>query len=125
MTSENDLREALKRQQPPEGFAERTLAGVRARANAEDGPPASIAVRHPGRRPMRASAWAAAVAATLAIAAGTAHVVNQQREADARLAAEQLTLALRVTTDTLHDVETKVFLTSQRGESSNGHQPSR
>lgn len=123
MTSENDLREALKRQEPPEGFTERTLARLRADVenSAASSPPRA---RDP--RPTRAPAWAAAgVAATLAIAAGAVQIVNHQHDADARRAAEQLTLALRVTSDTLRGVETRVFLTSQRGENSHDHQPSR
>jgi hypothetical protein len=99
MMTDNDLRGALKRRQPPDGFAERAM-GRAAR----------------GRR-TRSSAWVAfALAASMVLAAGGAQIVLHQREVAAERAAEKLTLALRITSDTLRDVQEKVLITSQRVE---------
>jgi hypothetical protein len=108
MITDRELHNALGRREPPDGFTERTLA--------------RIARPQPSRR----SAWVAVgVAASLVLAFGATHIVLHQQDADARRAAEKLTLALQITSEKLQDVQHKVFITSQRVENLHDDQLSR
>lgn len=99
---ENDLREALRRKEPPAGFAARVLAAAE-----------SQAARRPSgwnwlRPQMR---WAvASLACILILAAGMA--IRQQREREMRArgeaAKQQVMLALRITSAKLHVAQAKV-----------------
>jgi hypothetical protein len=97
--SDADLRDALQRREPPDGFAERTLARIK------QAPPS----RQP-RAPFRPwRRWAAlAAAASIVIVVGSAQYRAQQKEAAARKAAQELTLAMRITSDTLREVQNKL-----------------
>jgi negative regulator of sigma E activity len=100
---ENELREALRREEPPPGFAERVLAAAEAQA----GPRQSVWdwFRMPAMR------WALAAAACLALAAGIT-AVREKREREMRARSEeakaQVMLALRITGSKLHMVQAKV-----------------
>ena len=117
---EHDLRRALRRREPPVGFAPRTLVRIRDNRASHPDPAAGA------RRPSVTVWWiAAGVAASVLLAVGAAEFKSYQREADAQRAAQDLTLALRITSEKLHDVEVQVFATSQRGENRHDDQPSR
>ena len=98
--SDADLRAALKRREPPDGFAERTLARI------NQAPPS----RPPARAPFRQwTGWAAlAAAASIALAVGGAEYRAHQKEAEGRKAVQELTLAMRITSDTLREVQNKL-----------------
>jgi hypothetical protein len=98
MIDDQDLRRALGRREPPAGFAERTLARLRARgANA------------PRPQPKPSWRWlAAGLAASLVLAAGISEVVVQRRDVQARKSAEDLTIALRITSEKLNEVQARL-----------------
>ena len=99
---ENELREALRRQDPPPGFAERVLAAAE---GAQAAPRAGLleTVRAWFRGP--AARWAAAVCAMLLV--GVA--VEQRREHEkGEQAKAQLMLALRITGAKLSLAQAKV-----------------
>ena len=99
---DEQLKRALRRCEPPEGFADRVLAQV------QEEPPTT-----------RRSIWAlwrmpslrwAAVAALVAIAAtGIGYQIHErQEEAEARAAKQQVMLALRITGSKLRVAKQKV-----------------
>jgi len=97
--SDNELRKALRHREPPAGFAERTLTRIGRRD--ERTPPATSG----GRR----RAWTGfAIAASIAVAVGGVQFRAYQKEAQAKKAAQELTLAMRITSDTLREVQSKV-----------------
>ena len=96
---EDALREALRRKQPPEGFAERVLAR-RASAGAWDRFRAWFEI--PSLR------WAGAAALTLVLLAGIQYSAEQRRRAEGEAAKEQVLTALRVTADKLEYTREKV-----------------
>lgn len=91
---EDQLREALRRVEPPAGFVERTLA----RAAGESKPP---------RRVIRFPRFVAALAASLALAlvVGGYRVQEYRRGQQAK---EQLMLALEITGSRLNQVQQKI-----------------
>ena len=97
---ERDLREALRRREPPSDFADKVLARTRQ----------SESVR---RRPMWS--WlAAAAAVVILIVGGGAFMQEQRRQAEGARAKEQLMVALRITGSKLHDVQVKLTNLHQR-----------
>ena len=97
MIDDQDLRRALGRREPPAGFAERTMARLHAR-----GAKAAPAPRQSWR-------WmAAGLAASLVLAAGIGEVVSHRRDAQARKSAEELTIALRITSEKLTEVQARL-----------------
>ncbi|HEX5107893.1 MAG TPA: hypothetical protein VFV95_05585 [Vicinamibacterales bacterium] len=101
MSLEDDLRKALRRKAPPEGFAERVVARVVL-------PPAagSLARRRQGRSPLvRALAVAAALVITAAAASYYRHQVVQL---DGERAARELRIALQIASEKLALVERRV-----------------
>ena len=86
------LRDALRREAPPEGFAERVMARIQAPQEAAGGWAKWLnAFRRPQLR------WATALAA-VALAVGTAEVRSEmQRRAEGERARDQVMLALRIT----------------------------
>src|SRR5438105_1640890 len=101
-----DLHRALRRRQPPEGFADRVMDRVRAGAPATAPFDAPRVVVH---RP-RVQAWmtaALAVAASVAFALAV-NVESQRRDAEGRRAAQDLEVALRIAGEKLHDVQMKI-----------------
>ncbi|HEX4345974.1 MAG TPA: hypothetical protein VHZ73_00275 [Vicinamibacterales bacterium] len=101
---DDDLRRALRRREAPEGFAERALERIRAERLRADVPG--------GRRePSRLRAWLAAGLAVAASAVVTVGVVREEaarRDAQARVAAQHLEVALQITSDALQHVQRQV-----------------
>ncbi len=99
---EDALREALRREEPPEGFAERVLEAARGRRG-------EAAVR---RRwfEMPRLRWAAAFAAVAIILSAGGLEYRKQREEriEAERAKEQVMLALRITGTKLRLIEAAV-----------------
>src|SRR4030095_12021100 len=98
---ERDLREALRRRQPPSDFADRVLARTRQ----------SESVR---RRPPIWGWLAAAAALLLLIVGGNAFIQEQRRRAEGERAKEQLMVALRITGSKLRDAQMKITNVQQR-----------
>jgi len=96
---DNDLREALRRREPPPGFAERVLAR------------AGNLGRH--ERPAFTWRWAAAAAAIILVGGSLLYERHLQRVAGER-AREQTMLALRLTGSKLHDVRQHLFELQRR-----------
>lgn len=97
---EHELREVLRRQQPPVGFAERVLRRL---------------PNQPSQRrvqwPRRAIVWAAAAAVVVAVGGGLQyHAVQQARQERARgeAAKEQVLDALRLAGSKLQLVRAKI-----------------
>lgn len=91
---EDALREALRRKEAPEGFADRVLA------------------RHVAPRPgwfqFPSLRWAAAAALTIVLLAGFQYTAEQRRRAQGEAAKEQVLMALRITADKLEYTRAKV-----------------
>jgi hypothetical protein len=103
------LREALRREQAPEGFAERVMARIEAGETAR--PVARLgfwsgwltAFRGPQLR------WASGFAAAALVIGGIGFEVREQRErVEGERAKEQVMLALRITSGKLRMVQAKV-----------------
>jgi hypothetical protein len=92
MNLEDELRSALRRQDPSPGFAGRVIARAR------PAPP------HRSRRPMLA--WAASVAAMLALSFGA---VTEYRRVQAERARDEAVLALQIAAEKLNHIRDKVF----------------
>jgi hypothetical protein len=92
---EQELKKALRRVEPPAGFAERVLA----RAAKEKAEPARVRVRWPwfGMMGMR---WAVTCALCVVIA-GSAMVYQHERNEKGERAKQELMLALRITSSKL------------------------
>lgn len=86
MNLEDELKLALQRKEPPDGFRQRVLAATSTRA----GRP-----RHPYR------SLAAAALLTVLLGGTTAHFIEQRREGER--AKEQVLQALRITSHELRD----------------------
>ena len=109
MHLEDDLRRALNRQPPPDGFAERVIAevernsriaplGFTARTRRSGADFYSPAVR-----------WLAAAAAVILVAGGTAQFYEHQRNvAEAKRVEAEIRLALQITSETLARVQAKL-----------------
>ena len=98
--SDDDLRHALTRESPPDGFAERVLARSRQ--------------LHKGRRPGVDWLWPAVAAAVVAITAGSAVYERQARRIEGERAKADVLLALRVTGEKLRSARIQVQEVQQR-----------
>jgi hypothetical protein len=98
--SDDDLREALTRESPPEGFAERVLA----RSRQLDA----------GRRLGIDWLWPAVAAAVVVVAAGSAVYERQARRVEGERAKQDVLLALRVTGEKLRSAQLQVQEIQQR-----------
>jgi len=98
---EDALREALRRKEAPEGFAERVLAR---RAAPRPGPWEAFRLwfQPPSLR------WAGAAALTLVLLAGFQYTAEQRRRAEGEAAKEQVLMALRITADKLEYTRARV-----------------
>jgi hypothetical protein len=96
---ERELRRALRRVEPSPGFAERTVARL-AEAPAPVAPPA---VARGG-----ASRWLGLGVAASLVAATAVGWVQAVRRAEAEQARQDVELALRITTEKLQEVQSKV-----------------
>jgi hypothetical protein len=97
---ENDLKEALRQVDPPPGFEQRVLARL-ARESA---------AAH--RRPSRFTAWAAAAGLAFASLGGVA-IYQYQQQQRAIKARDQLLLALRITSQKLDVVRSRINSTNE------------
>jgi hypothetical protein len=112
MTSfDDELKSALRRQEPPQGFADRVLA----RAAEQDSRQVQLAWRdswlkgfaQPLRLPLLR--WAALATVSVALALGGVHYRSVQRErAQGEAAKERLLLALRIAGSKLQLAKTRV-----------------
>ena len=99
---DDNLREALRRRQPPAGFAERVLARI-----PETTPQ--------GRKPSFRWQWiAAAAAAVVALTIGLSFYRGNLRRSEGEKAKEQVMLALRVTGSKLRGVQERVGAAERR-----------
>jgi hypothetical protein len=103
------LREAMRREQAPEGFAERVMARIEAGGTARPEPKIPFwsgmlaAFRGPQLR------WASGFAVVALVIGGVGFEVREQRErAEGERAKEQVMLALRITSGKLRMVQAKV-----------------
>ena len=97
MNIEQELQRALRRQQPPAGFAERVLART--------GPKPAAA--HTAPSPIHK--WLAAAAAVALLASGAArYYEHQQAAAEAERVNQEISLALRITSEKLALVQARV-----------------
>jgi anti-sigma-K factor RskA len=97
MDIEDSLRRALRAEEPPPDFAQRVLAQVQAKGPARS-PTGSLAR---WRVPV-------ALAASLFVVAVTVGIVQQQREARRRHSAQQLAIALEITSSQLNQVQQRL-----------------
>jgi hypothetical protein len=95
---ERDLRESLRRRQPPEHFA----AGVLAKTQEK-----KIGKAYGWR-------WLAAAALVVFMVGGVSLIHEQRRQAENEKAKEQLMVALRITGSKLRDVRARLSATQQR-----------
>jgi hypothetical protein len=99
MNLDHELRQVLKPQDPPAGFAENVLRRATITDQAPTTPPHS-----------RRSRWFALpiAASLLAAAFGWHHYVQRQRQTDAERATYEVILALHIAGETLVEVQKKV-----------------
>jgi anti-sigma-K factor RskA len=95
---ERDLKESLKRREPPPGFAERVLAHT-------------FATEKPGFWGWR---WVAVAAMVLLVIGGVALVREQRRRAEDELRKQQLIVALQITSSKLNRVQERLSIIQQR-----------
>jgi UDP-N-acetylmuramyl pentapeptide synthase len=86
---DDELKNALQREEPPPGFAGRVLARVEARQS---------------RRPW----WAAAIAAAVLLAAGVEFEHQRRLRAEGEQAKERVMLALQITGSKLQVIKEKI-----------------
>ena len=90
---ERELRQALRREAPPAGFAERVLATAAARTAA----------------PRRARRWALAAAASLLMAVGLQQYRDYRERLRGEAARNEAMLALRIAGVKLYAIQAKVL----------------
>jgi hypothetical protein len=98
---EETLRQALRREEPPEGFAQRVLARVASPAPA------------PG--PWVWLRWAVAAALPLVLLLAFQYNAERRRRAEGERAKTQMLTALRITADKLEYAREKVLRVTSRG----------
>ena len=104
--SDNELKGALRRREPPEGFAEKVLDRVAIENATQSAPQRESWLRFVTQPLVR---WASAAALAGALIAGGIHYRNVQRErAEGEAAKQQLMLALRIAGTKLQLAKTKV-----------------
>jgi hypothetical protein len=103
---DDDLKMALRREDPPEDFTERVLARLNHPAAPEPGWWERLAVL---LRPPRVQWVALSVIASVMIPAGVQFHKEQRLRAEGERAKQQLVLAVRVAGNKLHGVQKKVL----------------
>lgn len=115
----DELSAALRREEPPAGFAERVLNRVAEQASAEQasaelsrsgpfGPALRSAADTPTRSKVSFIHWAAAAAFVAAVAGGLEYVAQQEQRAEGEAARERVVLALHIAGNKLQLVQTKI-----------------
>ena len=94
---ERDLRETLRRREPPPGFADRVLART----------------KQPEARG-HSWVWLAAAALVLLMIGGIGVVQEQRRQAEGERAKKELMVGLRITGSKLRDVQERLLAIQQR-----------
>jgi hypothetical protein len=94
---DDDLRHALRREEPPAGFAERVLRRVAEPPQAEQ-----------RARTLPFIQWAAAAALVAAMAGGINYVAKQKERAEGEAAKERVMLALHIAGSKLQLVQTRI-----------------
>jgi hypothetical protein len=111
MKLEQELRRALSRERPPDGFAGRVAARI-ASAGQSTGMPGS-------RRRTASVGWGMAVAATMAIGTVSSVYYNHRRHvAEAEEARSQAVTGLRIASAKLNDVHERLLRLSSQNERS-------
>ena len=107
---DDELRSALRREEPPTGFAERVLDRVAEQApNAQMwGPPSGGPIRLKPDPTVGFIHWAAAAALVAAMAGGFEYVAKQAQRAEGEAARERVVLALHIAGNKLQLVQTKI-----------------
>ncbi len=106
---EEALKQALRRQEAPEGFAGRVLARAaapHAKASAWD-----VVSSWLGAPALR---WSAAAAMTLVLMFGVQYAAEQRRRTQGELARRQMITAVRITADKLDQARSKVLQATGR-----------
>ena len=118
---DNELRNALRREEPPEGFADRVVeraapTRLKAAIRLKLDPPSRGLTVHTS--PVR---WAAAAAVIVALAGGGVEYRARQRErAEGEAARARVVLALHIASSKLQLVQTKIArMHEQPGKNSN------
>ena len=118
---DDELRNALRREEAPAGFTERVLSRVaeqpeRSISSGSNGP----ALQGVGGRPTRSRLpfiqWAAAAAFVAAVAGGVNYVAKQKERAEGEAARERVVLALHIAGAKLQLVQTKISQLHKRPE---------
>jgi hypothetical protein len=95
---ERDLRESLRRKQPPPAFAARVLARTEDR---------DVHRVHGWR-------WLTAIAMVLLMAGGMVLIREQRRQSESERAKQQLLLAFRITGSKVRDVQSRLAAVQER-----------
>jgi hypothetical protein len=104
MNLDHELRQALKRREPPLGFSEGVLERIKTA-----GKSAPIPIQPRRRR------WLALpIAASLAVAIGWGYHAQLQRQSEAQRAAYEVTRALHIAGEKLAGVQQKVYELNSR-----------
>ena len=98
------LRNALRRKEPPAGFAERVLGQV------------AYVERRSTRSTLRVGYWAAAAALVAAMAGGIQYRAIQKERAEGEAAKARVVLALHIAGSKLQLVQTKINRTREQPE---------
>ena len=99
MNLEDELRAALRREEPSAGFAQRVVAHAE-----QSKPKAVVPIFKPMRFPVMA--WAAAMAATLVVGV---FVTSEYRDRQAERAGREAVVALRIAADKLNMTREKLL----------------
>ena len=99
MSFDQDLRRALRSENPPEGFEERVVQAIRRRPAAAD-VERSVSERLPGRRAVLAVA-----ASVLVAVAASRYYIGRQTAAEAARVQQDVTIALRIASEKLTEVQ--------------------
>ena len=102
---EETLKQALRREEPPDGFAERVLARLESPAAR---PGLWAWLRSPGLR------WALAATLSLVLLLAFQYNAERRRRAEGELAKAQMLTALRITADKLEYAREKVSRVTSR-----------
>ena len=106
---DHELTNALRREDPPAGFAERVLRRVGEPPQAEQG--GRTVARQAAQTwgpPLPFVQWAAAAALVAAMAGGITYVARQKERAEGEAAVARVTLALHIAGSKLQLVQTKI-----------------
>ena len=110
---DTELKNALRREEPPAGFADRVLQRVAEPAAERNRPgPIGPALQGAGGAATRFNRpviqWAAAAALVAAVAGGFDYVAKQKERADGETAKERVVLALHIASSKLQLVQTRI-----------------